>query len=230
MIVILSVGIVLVVARQFFASQTNNDSNAWDYIPQIDTDQLEVSTINANYSDADYNYSGDDNVFTPATPNFDVNMQTNQPRDVNHPLAKLIRAHESGGVYNIVYGGKRFSNYDYHPFSPNGEFTRTGVRPATITTGINKGKVSTAAGRYQILGWVWEPIRRRLNLPDFSPESQDIAMLELIPKLAWQKYERGDVGGAILLLGPVWTSLPGSPTGESRLSLAKAVAEVSSYA
>jgi muramidase (phage lysozyme) len=227
-------GASLLALQKFqFSTPDDGESQAWNYVPPIDTNSdntiNEVPTNVANYSDADYDYGDAWNVAQDPVFSENIPMNTSSPINVNHPLAQLIRAHESGGAYNIVYGGRRFSDYSQHPYENGGEFKRLGIKPATITTGVNKGQVSTAAGRYQILGWVWRPIQQRLNLPDFSPTSQDQAMIELVPKAAWQKYANGDVAGSILLLGPIWTSLPGSPTGESRLTLSQAVREVQSY-
>lgn len=90
----------------------------------------------------------------------------------------------------------------------------------TIKSGPNKGQKSSAAGKYQFLGSTWDKAKAALDLPDFSPASQDRAAWWL----AQRDYE--DRTGRDLLddlksgkpsvltgvgreLAPTWTSLPG---------------------
>lgn len=77
--------------------------------------------------------------------------------------------------YRVMYGGKEIDNFDDHPrilhnivSGPN----------ATAKTGLR----TSAAGGYQFLGQTpgqpkrsWDEAQEALNLPDFSPESQDRA-------------------------------------------------------
>lgn len=71
-------------------------------------------------------------------------------------LLNTIAAGESPG-YNVINGGEQFTSYADHP-------RRHG-----------KGGTSTAAGRYQFIKSTWDAAAKALNLPDFSPESQDKA-------------------------------------------------------
>lgn len=123
-------------------------------------------------------------------------------------LLKTISGTESAGSTNVVYGGSHFNNYDDHP--------RIYRR---IESGPNKGKYSSAAGTYQMILPTWKNAQKALDLPDFSPASQD--------KAAWwiasQQYaadhpgrdllydlqqgdRMGDIGKS---LAKQWTSLPG---------------------
>jgi muramidase (phage lysozyme) len=210
-LVFVGVGLALVSKKSYVLSDNLQDN----FVPDYEGD------FSGDFTNSEQ--TGDDRIFNDGT-------NLNQPRDANHPLARLIMNHESNGAYNVVFGGRKFSDYSAHPFDDGGEFKRAGIKASTITVGVNKGLVSTAAGRYQILLKTWRGIRVRLQLPDFSPTSQDAAMVALIPTNAWTKYNNGDIAGAIQLLGPIWTSLPGSPTGENRISLNDAVQEVLSYA
>ena len=117
-------------------------------------------------------------------------------------------------AYNVMYGhgwsgeDRTFSDYSRHP----GRFF-------TITSGPNKGKKSSAAGRYQFLGSTWDRLASRYGLKDFSPRSQDLGAVAL----AREDYRRmtgrnltadlasGDpaiLAGVGKSLSRTWTSLP----------------------
>lgn len=123
-------------------------------------------------------------------------------------LLDTIAMDEAPG-YDVMYGGRRFDDYSQHP----GVYT-------PIQSGPNKGKKSSAAGRYQFLKSTWDAQAAKLGLQDFSPESQDAAAWDL----AQSRY--GDKTGRDLLadlrtgdprfqqgisnaLSSIWTSMPG---------------------
>lgn len=102
--------------------------------------------------------------------------------------------------YRMLFGGKLFSSYETHP--------RVRV-PFTQTDG--KRNYSTAAGAYQILARTWDALQARLDLPDFSPESQDEAAIELINERgAIPAVVDGELRFALDVCAPVWASLPAS--------------------
>jgi len=123
-------------------------------------------------------------------------------------LLHTISGTESAGSTNVVYGGSHFNNYDDHP-----RIYRK------IESGPNKGKYSSAAGTYQMILPTWKAAQKALDLPDFSPASQD--------KAAWyiasQQYAADHPGRDLLYdlqqgdrmadigksLAKQWTSLPG---------------------
>lgn len=121
-------------------------------------------------------------------------------------LLDAIAGSESAGRYDVMYGGGRFDPALGHP--------RTAV---PITSGPNKGKTSSAAGRYQFLGSTWDDVAQRAGLPDFSPENQDLGAWFL----ANEEYKRdtgrdlqsdlaaGRTADVARSLRDVWTSLPG---------------------
>lgn len=120
-------------------------------------------------------------------------------------LLDVISGPESGGRYNVIYGGRKFSDYSRHP----------GVA-VPIQSGPNVGKTSSAAGRYQFIGPTWESYRKKLNLPDFSPASQDRAAWALAKDVYGPNLDQvllsGDpqaIAGVGQKLAGTWTSLPG---------------------
>jgi muramidase (phage lysozyme) len=104
-----------------------------------------------------------------------------------------------GADYDTVVGGGKFKDFSSHPKIP--------VRIKT------KGKsiLSNAAGKYQIMGFNWEPYAKRLGLKDFSPESQDkIAVAMLKDRGALNSVLKGDFVNAIKKTKSQWASLPSS--------------------
>lgn len=123
-------------------------------------------------------------------------------------LLNTISGPESAGRYNVRYGGARFDGFGDHP--------RIGE---TITSGPNKGKKSTAAGRYQFIQGTWDDYARRMNLSDFSPKNQDLAAWELAKDTyrnevggdldqALQSGDTDTLSGVGRALSGTWTSLP----------------------
>lgn len=115
--------------------------------------------------------------------------------------------------YNVMIGGKLFSSYTDHPKVPL--HTKWGW--------------SAAAGRYQFMAktsktkWnTWYELVNELNLPDFSPKSQDLAAIQLLKRRkAYNLILAGKIRTALTKtkLNSEWASLPNSPTGQSHLTL-----------
>ena len=120
-------------------------------------------------------------------------------------LLDAIAGAEATG-YNIVVGGGTFSSYKDHPRI------------------FNKKENSDAAGRYQFLSSTWDPIAKKLNLTDFSPENQDRAAWQL----AVDVYGKGKEGIIKALkedplkvsdkLRGTWPSLPGGSQENAQTS------------
>jgi len=97
--------------------------------------------------------------------------------------------------YRTLFGGQLFDSYAAHP--------RIYV-PFRNTT-------SSAAGRYQMLARTWDTLAARLGLPDFSPESQDAAAVELIRERgALNDVRAGRFELAVSKVRKIWASLPGA--------------------
>lgn len=121
----------------------------------------------------------------------------------------LIRWTE-GANYMTLFGGEQFTDFDDHPRQV---ITKSlGGKPIT----------SSAAGAYQFLSRTWDECQKALNLPDFSPPSQDQAAVYLIERRnALTSVMVGDWQAAILKCNREWASLPGSPYGQPTKSMAK---------
>lgn len=116
--------------------------------------------------------------------------------------------------YRMMFTGKLFNDMSQHPNQ------------------LNKanGYSSTAAGAYQFIFSTWKRLQLTLGLPDFSPESQDAAAVELIQeKGALGDVQAGNIEAAFAKLNKTWASLPGSPYGQPTKSTATASAYFTQY-
>lgn len=126
------------------------------------------------------------------------------PPEAQALLATIGGPDESGGRYNVNYGGTNFSSFADHPRQ-------------MISAG---GYTSDAAGRYQFLSTTWDQERAKLGLKDFSPENQDKAAWDLA-QTTYRQNTGGDLAAALRSGDPqtlngvasalkgVWPSLPG---------------------
>jgi muramidase (phage lysozyme) len=119
----------------------------------------------------------------------------------------LIGWSESADYNTIVTGvngPSTFSDFSDHPFAP--QFNR---KPVLWSVGPPP-QYSTASGRYQILYHWWFAYKAELNLPDFSPSSQDAYALQILKERgAIPLIDDGDIQGAIVACHGEWESFPG---------------------
>lgn len=107
--------------------------------------------------------------------------------------------------YSALFGyypgnGRVFSDFSDHP---NKKF------PFTQTDG--RVNYSSAAGAYQIIFPTWKRLKEKMGLPDFSPDSQDEAAVELITeRSALFDVEGGNLRAALDKCAAEWASLPAS--------------------
>lgn len=81
--------------------------------------------------------------------------------------------------------------------------------------------VSTAAGRYQILERFYDAYKAQLDLPDFSPASQDAIAIQMIREQhALPDIEAGHFDQAVTKCANIWASLPGNHYGQHQNALA----------
>lgn len=98
--------------------------------------------------------------------------------------------------YDVIVGGSLFTNYSKHP---------------NKLVKINTTLSSTAAGRYQLLARYYIAYKKQLNLPDFSPASQDaIAIQQIKESKAYNDIIAGRFFEAVKKCAHIWASLPGA--------------------
>lgn len=112
--------------------------------------------------------------------------------------------------YNVIVGGSLFHNYNDHP-NVLVNLPRYGIK-------------STAAGRYQILHRFWVHYKEQLDLPDFSPPSQDMyAIQQFKERRAYGDIKEGRVKEAIEKCSNIWASLPGAGYGQREVEMAQLI-------
>jgi muramidase (phage lysozyme) len=132
----------------------------------------------------------------------DAAVQQMKP-DVRAAFLSTIASGESPG-YDVMYGGKKFTDFSHHPKTPQtvGDIT------------------SDVAGRYQFKGSTWDEQAAKYGYKDFSPETQDTAAWNYANDIYKQKtggsleeaLASGDparINAAAQVLNQTWTSLPG---------------------
>lgn len=147
-----------------------------------------------------------------------VTPQTTDPDTAARNLAAFLLTirHAEGTAgpdgYLTMFGGRLFASFADHP--------RVAQQ---FTDGEGRTLWTTAAGAYQFLAVspipgggrtrvdTWDRLQRRLSLPDFSPQSQDRAALELVDECgAIGDAKAGRIDAAIAKCRRVWASLPGA--------------------
>lgn len=115
----------------------------------------------------------------------------------------LLAVSDNG--YNVIVGSTPekpmlFSSYADHPH-----------RMVTLRPGL----VSSAAGRYQLLGKYYDAYKAQLHIHDFSPASQDLIALQQIKEChAINLIEQGLFDKAVIQCARIWASLPGAGYGQ----------------
>lgn len=111
--------------------------------------------------------------------------------------------------YDVIVGGKLFSDYSKHP----GVYVK-----------LNSKLTSSAAGRYQVLEKFAKHYMKQLGLPDFGPDSQDKIALQLIRECkALDDIDEGSIHKAIHLCRSRWASLPGAGYGQHEQKIDKLI-------
>lgn len=118
--------------------------------------------------------------------------------------------------YRVCYAYRHvIQDLTYHPSEERPDGSPPEWIGERITVGAYAGELSSAAGRYQINRPTWMRLKALLQLPDFTPPSQDDACIQLIKEHgALSLINQGAIADAITLLHATWASLPGSTAGQ----------------
>ena len=185
--------------------------------------ELSLAAIDpATYLAGSSSSSSDDIVSDPS-PTYDVAPQT-QAQANRAAFLQMIRASEGTSGpdgYRTLFGYRTFSSFADHP--------RIAVQ---FTSQEGKTLWTTAAGAYQLMAIspiptggstkvdTWDRLQRKLQLPDFTPASQDAAALELVDECgALGNVDAGELDQAVSKCRRVWASMPGAGYGQPERSL-----------
>lgn len=136
-------------------------------------------------------------------------------------IAKSEGTAGRGDPYRVCYAYRHtISSLSDHP-AVTGEWRGEALSDAMCSgAGLGPGCVSTAAGKYQIIKPTWLALKRKLNLPDFSPASQDAAAVELLRQRgALVPLEQGRFADAVFAARKEWASLKGAGYGQGERSI-----------
>lgn len=137
------------------------------------------------------------------TPNQKAFLDMLAVSEIGRPLLAV-----SDNGYNVIVGSTAHNPMLFHDYSDH---------PRAFNAALH----STAAGRYQLLSHWFDSYKNLLNLPDFSPASQDaIAIQQIKERGALPDIEAGRFADAVAKVRNIWASLPGSPYGQHTNDLA----------
>lgn len=152
---------------------------------------------------------------TPAIPQpSEVYAQSESLKNPNIKafLDTIAQAEGTAGPdgYRTLFAGETFSDYSTHPDE--------------VKCAYSNGQrlCSSAAGRYQFLKPTFDRLQKKLSLPDFSPQSQDLAAIELIREEgALEDVKAGNIREALTKVSAIWVHIEGAGYGQPEHSLDK---------
>lgn len=189
------------------AASAGEGGNAWDDAEPIPTDDqsqlpttFEAITVSLSPS-----------TYTPAAVSVD---QAQANRRAFLDMLAYSEGTNGPDGYRTMFGGQLAPDLADHPHVFFDFVDKAGRRLST-----------SAAGRYQFLWRTWDALRNQLSLPDFGPESQDSAALELVRQRgALNDVDAGRFADAVRKCAPIWASLPGAGYDQPERKLSQLVA------
>ena len=128
-----------------------------------------------------------------------------------NPLLELIASKESGGDYNIVYGGRRINAT---------EMSINDVIAWQKNSTQNEGAASSAIGKYQIIRKTLTGLKEELGLSGdepFDEAMQDRMAVALLERRGYDDYLAGDLSESRFMknISMEWASMPKDASGVS---------------
>ena len=144
---------------------------------------------------------------TNANANANANVSTN-------PAALNTSNNGKGGwgalSHIISFGEGTTGDKGYTTQFTGTQFSDMSKHPAQLRTG--GGYTSDAAGKYQFLSTTFNPIQKKLGLPDFSPASQEKAGRYLTQQAGVDPDKiitsKDEMRGVLDKIAPTWASMP----------------------
>lgn len=163
-----------------------------------------------------------ENYFTENLPMTETPDPDTAERNVAAFLWMIRTAEGTAGAngYRTMFGGRLFDSFADHP-----------RRAVQFTNKAGQRLWTSAAGAYQFMAVspipngstrvnTWDRLQERLGLPDFSPESQDAAAVELIREAgALGDVKAGRFDEAVGKVRSIWASMPGAGYAQPEKSL-----------
>jgi lysozyme len=161
------------------------------------------------------------NIVTEGAANVDTSTAT---KNITAFLTCIKRAEgtaDQSDPYRVCYGyWHTIDSLSDHPAITREWRGEVLTATMCINAGLSPGCKSTAAGAYQIIRPTWERLRASLGLPDFGPQSQDAAAVELIRgRGALNDVMAGRFEDAVRKCRNEWASLPGNNAKQGQRSL-----------
>ncbi|PCJ02650.1 MAG: hypothetical protein COB14_01440 [Alphaproteobacteria bacterium] len=134
-----------------------------------------------------------------------------QHATIGNPLLELIASKESGGDYNIVYGGQRINAT---------EMSINDVIAWQKNSTQNEGAASSAVGKYQIIRRTLTGLKEELGLSGdelLDEVMQDRMAVALLERCGYKDYLTGDLSESRFMknISMEWASMPQDTGGAS---------------
>lgn len=126
-------------------------------------------------------------------------------------VLNVVAGPESGGNYNIVYGGDQV---------PLTDMTIAQVQDYQKQM-VNSGKPSGAAGKYQVIGGTLAGVVKEMGLDPhatkYTPAVQEAIGMHLLKRRGYDRYLRGEISKEQFVknLSQEWAAIPRGPDNKS---------------
>lgn len=206
-LILVSGGLLLFAAAA--AGRANIEAADGDITGMVSVDAL-TDTVEAFY-----------NVVTEEAAQVDMDTSQTNINAFLRVIQQCEGTDKASDPYRVCFGYRHtIQSLHDHP-AKTGEWAGETLPPTMCANaGFGPGCKSTAAGAYQMIKPTWSSLQKKLGLPDFGPESQDAAAVELIrARGALEDVKAGRIDEAVYKVRSVWASLPGNYAKQGQRSI-----------